>query len=99
MDRHELFFTLKKHPLFGRVYIKLTAIEIGMCARFIVDNDTCSKDEFAFRANRWFLDDPDKPTNHSIMWELVTIANQMFMPKKEKITASGAPDYGPQEEG
>ena len=58
-----------------RLFKTLKAGEIDLVEKFISDHENLSKDDFAIEANRWFLDNEQKPKNLSAMVELLISFN------------------------
>lgn len=74
MSRLAAFKALSNHPWFGRIYAKLTAPALIMALAFLEDNKDLSGDDFAFKVNRMFLDQPNKPKGWQIIMDLLTAA-------------------------
>ena len=66
------FRSFATHAWLKKDFAKLSKKELQMCESFIIALGSISHDEFAVAVNRWFLDDPNKPKRHTIMWGLVS---------------------------
>lgn len=66
-------FLNQHHP--SKLYKRLNKEEITMLNKFILDNAFLSANEFEYKANRLFLDQPNKPKNHMIITELLSMYN------------------------
>ena len=53
---------------------RLATKDVNLCIEFIKTNDHLSKDDFAIKVNRWYLDE-EKPKRYSDMWALVLQSN------------------------
>lgn len=62
---------IEKHPIMR----KLSLHEISQCMKFMVDTADLSRDDFAHKLNRLFLDCPEKPKNWVIMDDMMTRCN------------------------
>lgn len=75
MNRLDRFHTLRHHVIIGACFRALGKKEIQMCEAFITENEHLSDNDFAHKANRWFLDVPadQRPSTHKVsaMWALV----------------------------
>ncbi len=71
---HAFSNQMRWHPI-GKLLKRMTTEERIACLDFIIENDTLSKDDFAFKANRWFLDNPNKPKHYTEMVDVVTQCN------------------------
>lgn len=72
--RLQKFESYASHPMLKKSYNKLSQKDLQQCRDFIIENDNLSVDEFAFKTNRWMLDQP-KPKRYSDMWALVLQSN------------------------
>jgi hypothetical protein len=73
MRKNELL-KLKDHAWFGRVYEKMSPVDLEMCFEFIEKNDHLEKGEFEMAVNRMFID-KEKPKKCAIIMEMLTTAN------------------------
>jgi len=64
------FLALEKHPWLKRSFIKLTKKELEICINFLNETKDISKDEFAIKTVRLFLD-KEKPKNWKFIEELL----------------------------
>jgi hypothetical protein len=67
------------HPIYGRMWTALSVRERDLVLGFIeaARLNGVTVDEFANRANRWFLDDPNKPKNLGAMVELLLVVSRI----------------------
>ena len=63
---------LKTHPMLGKLFKKLTKSEYAEVVAFINDNAHLDDNEFAFKANRWYLGVKPSPKHLTDMWAIVT---------------------------
>ena len=74
-QRLEKFHSFKTHPYHGKDFKKLTKIDLVIIEDFILKNDSLSKDDFAEKANRWGLDQTNRPKNHVVLWSFIFQSN------------------------
>lgn len=79
MGRIENFRALRGHLIIGTCFRVLKDAEVEDCEKFIHEWDHLNQDEFALKANRWFMDVPEsqRPSQKkmSAMWALVMQSN------------------------
>lgn len=71
LRRLQKFQDLKHDFMLSKVMAKLNKMELELCVKFITDNEELDKNEFCAKANRWYLDDPNKPKRLTDMWAIV----------------------------
>jgi len=74
MDRLEQFKSFSLHPMFRKIFTRLTPVEEMMAEKFIVDNESLNKANFEYAVNRMFLDRPKTKHWKEIM-ELLICSN------------------------
>jgi|JI10StandDraft_1071094.scaffolds.fasta_scaffold481556_3 hypothetical protein len=74
MDRLERFKSFSLHPMFKKIFTRLTPFEEMMAEKFIVDNESLNKDNFEYAVNRMFLDRA-KTRHWKEIVELLTCSN------------------------
>lgn len=72
MSRLQRFEAHALHPINGKLFRKLSVEEREKCRQFIRSNGHLDRNEFGHMVNRWMLDEPNKPKNHTTMWALVS---------------------------
>lgn len=75
MKRIAKLDALKDDPWYGRLVKRLKKGEMDLIRGFIATNDSLEVIPFEMASERWYLDDPKKPKNLSIMVELLLVAN------------------------
>lgn len=74
-DRLNKLYSFKTHPYHGKDLKKLKKEDLELIENFIKENDHLSKDDFAEKANRWGLDQQNRPKNHVILWSFIFQSN------------------------
>lgn len=72
MSRFDNLISIEKNKYLSKLFDKLKKQEREMLLDFVMENDHLSKDEYAHKANRWFIDQKIKPKNHVDMWAIAT---------------------------
>jgi hypothetical protein len=72
MSRKNNLIKLTAHPYLHKLFSKLTKLELEMVTQFVHENNDLGKDEYMHKANRWLINDINKPKHHSDMWAIVT---------------------------
>lgn len=75
MTRLLKFYGYEDHPWLRKDFAKLSSAERLMCITFIKQHEPLGRPEFAELVNRWFLDNPNKPKNWTVMVTLVASTN------------------------
>lgn len=71
MSRLQKFNENKLCPIRGKWYKKLKPADLEFCEKFIKENAQLNKNDFEFKANRVFLDNPDKPKTWGYIWSIL----------------------------
>lgn len=72
--REQKFRKLATHPWYGQVIFNdLTEDDRQYIVIFIRKNKSLSDEEYRTRIHRLFLDDPNKPENHALIQEVVSL--------------------------
>lgn len=74
MTRKQNLEALKSHPYLGKLFSKITKVELLMIETFVSENEHLDKNDYTSKANRWYLD-KKAPKNFSAMWAIVTQLN------------------------
>lgn len=69
-NRMKRFEELSSHPMYYKLFDKLTDKERVMCRSLLMESEDLDDNEFAFKVNRWMLDQ-ERPKNYSAMWALM----------------------------
>jgi hypothetical protein len=69
-SRSQALRNMKDHPMQRRLFEKLTKDELEFLETFVSENEFLNENDYAFKVNRLFLDQKDKPKNHSTIWAL-----------------------------
>lgn len=64
--------SMEKHPIYGKLFDKLTADELSETINFIHNNQSLNDNQYMHKANRWYLDITAKPRHLVDMWSIVT---------------------------
>lgn len=78
MDRKTALIKLAAHPMIGKIYNKLSEEELSLVTNFVHKHHELSIADFEYKANRWFLDDPNKPKRLSDMWAILVEINTFY---------------------
>jgi hypothetical protein len=70
-DRIMKFDSFKKHAMLGRLYMRLTALELNIAHSFIKEHSEASKNDFDRAVNRLFIN-RDKPRHWLEIMELLS---------------------------
>lgn len=73
MQRLKKMIGLWGHAYYKKFMFKLKDLELAIIADFIKENEDLSRDDFVYKVNRMFLDNPNKPKNYALIQELLTV--------------------------
>ena len=71
MTRKEKYVKLASHPICSNYFKKLTATDMDYIAKFLTATEELSTEEYMAKANMVFVDDPNKPKNHTDIWSIL----------------------------
>ena len=63
---------LKNHPIEKKLFAKLTKVDESYIDLFIFQHRDLSANECAEKVNRLFLEEKNRPKNHSQIWAILT---------------------------
>lgn len=72
MKRSDIFHSFIEHPIYVKMFNKLSTSEYEECLSFLKENEKLSKSEFTMKVNRWYLDSAKRPKHYSEMWGLMS---------------------------
>lgn len=75
MDRKSNLLKIEKHPFYRKLLYKLNTSEISHLNKFVLHNNNLDKNDFAFKATRFFLDSKEQPKRLGIIVELLLFVN------------------------
>jgi len=73
--RLQKFRSLKEDAYYRKYFKKLSSSDIKFIESFIEANKDLPRDEFEIKANRLFIDNPNKPKNWVALIEFLTSSN------------------------
>lgn len=62
-------------PVRKSIINRLTNKGYDFCVQFITENQGLDKNQFARKVNMLFIDDPNKPKDHTHIWAILTEVN------------------------
>ena len=71
MSRLEKMEQLKAPLIMGKYFKKLTKDEMAQVIAFIKERENFDKNQYMHDANRWHVDNKNKPKHHVDMWSIV----------------------------
>lgn len=74
-NRINTFLDFSKHVMHAGNYQKLNARERQFCIDFIKENEPLDKAAYNAKVSRLFLDEPNKPKNHLLIYSLLLESN------------------------
>ena len=71
--RADRFLALQNDIFYSRLVKRLKADEREYCLNFCNQHNDLDVNQWAFKVNRLFVDELQKPKNATLMWELLSI--------------------------
>lgn len=87
MTRQEILNDLRKHPITGNLFKKLTVGEAKFIDDFLEANANDDSSQLAHKINRLFIGDLNKPKHHDIIWAILCemVSAEIFSQRRPKI--------------
>jgi len=74
-NRYQKMMNLNTHPWYSKYIPKLKQTEILFIQHFIESNNQLDRNDFQYKINRLFIDDSNRPKNHPLITEILTVIN------------------------
>lgn len=75
--QNELIHAIEKSSFYGPKWLKMKSTSQQYVITFLKDNFEHDRDLFEFKANRYFVDQIDKPKDWAMICELLSVINNM----------------------